>query len=98
MTSSAAVNTTTRLGTRVRANVFRTSRHIERARPARAGGSRFYARRCLAFAESFNGRSTVFIDFKFPEPPRPLLIGDQNIWNLKAHSFLSGRRNPSPLT
>src|SRR5207247_11400887 len=93
MTSSAAVNTTTRLGTRVRANVFRTSRHIERARPARAGGSSFDASRCLALAKSLTGSSTIFMDYKFREPPRRFIIGHQNISNLNADSFVSDRRN-----
>src|SRR5438093_12992849 len=92
MTSLAAVNTTTRLGTRVRANVFRTSRHIERARPARAGGSSFDARRCLALAKSLTGPSTVFMDYKFREPPRRFIIGHQNMGNLNADRFVTDRR------
>src|SRR5436309_509857 len=105
MTSSAAVNTTTRLGTRVRANVFRTSRHIERARPARAGGPSFNASRCLALAKSLTGNRTVFMiviplpegelntNYKFGQSPRRFIIGHQNIGNLNADSFVSDRRS-----
>src|SRR5213593_641159 len=104
MTSSAAVNTITRLGTRARASVFRTSKHIARASPARAGGFSFADSRCLALANSLTGSRTVFIflsaeaspaNYEFREPACRVVIGHHNVRNLNTDAFVpNGRSQP----